>query len=118
MKTLSLTIVAVLMATCITGCASFMGAESPEQRFYAAQGLYIIAVEEAVVYARRPDADPSVAAVLRVADREAHRALVAGREVLAMTPSSDRDQRLVFYANAAKVAIARLLEALEPEATP
>ena len=115
MRALALPLVAFVVAVALAGCVSLLGAQTAEQQFYAAQGMYVIAVEEAVLYSRRPDADPSVMAALRAADNDAHTALVAGRAVLALAPSVDRDQRLVFYASAARVAIARLLEALEEE---
>jgi hypothetical protein len=108
----------LVVALLLIGCASLLGAETPEQQFYAAQGMYVIAMEEAVLYSRRPDADPGVMAVLRAADTEAYEALVKGRTFLMQPASPDRDQRLVIYANLAQVAISRLLEALEEEETP
>lgn len=99
----------------LTGCVALLGAETPEQKFYAAQGMYVIAVEEAVTYSRRVDASPEVMRMIRAADAEAYQALVAGRAIIMLPSSSDRDQRLVLYANIAQAAIGRLIAALEEE---
>lgn len=109
--------VAVVAAVILSvGCVSVLGAETPEQQFYAAQGLYVIAGQEAIDYMSRPDADPRVVSLLKTADNEAYQALRLGRALLAQPASADRDQRLVLYATVAQAAIAKLSEVLTEEA--
>ena len=102
----------------IAACVSILGAETPEQQFYTAQGVYVIAAEEAVAYIGRPDADPVMVKAIQVAEGEAHKALVMGRVVLREPASDERDERLIFYARIAQVAIGKLQEALAEEAGP
>lgn len=103
------------LALGVSGCASFLPAETPEQKFYAAQGLYIVVAEQAVAYKESEGADPDVVRLIKVADLQAYEALQAGRALLAEAPSGERDANLVLYARIAQAAIGRLTAALEKE---
>lgn len=107
---------AVFLALAFTACAAF-GAKTPAQRFYAAQGAYTIAVEQAAVYTASPNADPAVAEALRAIDAQAGDVIEVAVRARNFANASDRDQALAAAASALDLIAVKLRLAIAQAAT-
>lgn len=77
-----------LLSASWAGCVSTTVAETPEQRYYAAKGEYVVVLQLAVAYANSPSADKDVVQRMAAIDREVTRVI---RKADAALMDADRE---------------------------
>lgn len=88
----------VALVLVVSGCSLMRTAETPAQRFYAAQGTYNIVAQIALEYVRSPTALPSVVQAIRVVDAKAYSAIEHGSKLARASAGKGRDAQLEVYA--------------------
>jgi len=101
-------LVAAFAASSALGCAAVRDAETPAQKFFAAQGTYNIALQVAVNYAESPGADPEVVRSIAEIDQRAQQAIVAGQTAVRTEDGDTRDRILLASASALQRLTAEL----------
>lgn len=92
------TLISILLALVLTACAS-VEAQTPQQRLFAAQGEFNIALRTALVYTSQPPCSgtvligchkPEVKAGIVESSKKAHDALKTAKAALATAQAADR----------------------------
>jgi len=81
----------------VAGCSVMRTAETPAQRFYAAQGSYNIVAAVALAYMQTETADEKVKGVIKAIDNRVYTAVQHGSEVMVATRGKTRETQLQIY---------------------
>lgn len=92
MKWLSKSLV-VLFVAFSTSCVMYE-AETPKQKFYAAESLYAIVAEQAADYVSSPWAKPEIVAKIQAIDAKAYTAVKAGRAAIFTLDGDDQAAKI------------------------